>query len=88
MGETLPGQVRATVVTRKRRSLIFGRTHYSYDVRFNDGKVQHDVNLDAVLQGARYPADYHTVKDGAKAVAGHGIPGEWVDYPYGRPVRD
>ncbi|TFC45994.1 MULTISPECIES: hypothetical protein [Cryobacterium] len=88
MGETLPVAVRATVVTRKRRSLIFGRTHLSYDVRFKDGKVQQDVNIDAVLQGARFPADYHTVVDGAKAVAGDGVPGEWVDYPYGRPLRD
>jgi hypothetical protein len=88
MGETLPVHVRATIVTRKRPSLIFGRTYYSYDVRFQDGKVEQDVNLDAVLQGARYPADYHTVKEGAQAVAGDGAPGEWVDYPYGRPLRD
>jgi hypothetical protein len=84
----MPIAVRATVVTRKRRSLIFGRTYISYDVRFKDGKLQQDVNLDAALQGARYPADYRAVKDGATAVAGDGVPGEWVDYPYGRPLRD
>jgi hypothetical protein len=88
VGETLPVAVRATVVTRKRRSLIFGRTYLSYDVRFKDGEIQKDVNLDAVLQGARFPADYRTVKHGAMAVAGDGAPGEWVDYPYGRPLHD
>jgi hypothetical protein len=88
VGETLPVAVRATVVTRKRRSLIFGRKYLSYDVRFKDGKVQQDVNPNAVLQGARFPADYWTVMHGAEAVAGDGVPGEWVDYPYGRPLHD
>lgn len=87
MTKTLPIHVRATKVTRKHHSLIFGKTYFSYDVRFRDGKVQRDVNLDAVLQGARYPADFHPVKEGAQAVAGDGAPGEWVDYPYGRPLR-
>ena len=84
----LPVQVRATKVTRKRPSLVFGKTYYSYDVQFQDGRVQNDVNLDDVLQGARYPADYQTVKNGAQAVAGDGTPGTWVDYPYGRPVSE
>ena len=51
-------------------------------------EVQNNVNLDSVLNGARFPADYHSVKRGAEAVAGDGVPGEWVDYPYGRPLRD
>ena len=88
VGKTLPVAVRVTLVTRKRRSLIFGRRYYSYDVRFKDGEIQQDVNLDAVLQGARFPADYRAVKHGAMAVAGDGAPGKWVDYPYGRPLRD
>lgn len=88
MGGILPVQVRATIVTRKRRSLIFGRTYHSYDVRFQDGDVQINVNPNNVLEGARYPADYWTVMHGAEAAAGNGVPGEWVDYPYGRPPRD
>lgn len=86
MAGVLPMYVRATKVARKRPSLIFGKTYYSYDVRFKDGRVQEDVNLDDVLEGARFPADYHTVRNGARAVAGDGVPGPWVDYPYGRPV--
>ena len=35
-----------------------------------------------------FPADYHSVKRGAQAVAGDGVPGEWVDYPCGRPLRE
>lgn len=83
---TLPVHVRATRVTRKRPSFFFGKRYFTYDVRFKDGAVQCDVNLDAVLQGSRFPADYHSVKQGAQAVAGDGVPGEWVDYPYGRPL--
>ena len=88
METILPVHVRATIVTRKRRSLIFGRTYYSYDVRFQDGEVQINVNPNNVLEGARFPADYHSVMRGAEAVAGDGVPGEWVDYPYGRPLHD
>ncbi|MCQ1957539.1 hypothetical protein NNX39_13635 [Arthrobacter sp. zg-Y826] len=80
----MPVHVRAKWVPRKRRSLFFGAAYLSYDVRYADGEVQSCVNIDDVLQGARYPADFHTTVSGAKAVAGRGVPGEWVDYPYGR----
>ena len=88
MAKTLPAHVRATKVTRKRPSLIFGRTYFTYDVRFRDGEVQVNVNPDVVLEGARYPADYWTVMHGAEAVAGDGVPGKWVDYPYGHTLAD
>jgi hypothetical protein len=85
----LPVHVRATRVTRKRPALLFGKRYFSYDVRFEGGDIQTGVDLNAVLQGARYPADYHSAKRGAQAVAGDdGVPGQWVDYPYGRPLRD
>jgi hypothetical protein len=84
MTKTLPIHLRATRVTRKRRSLIFGKTYFTYDVRSRDGEVQANVNPNDVLGGARYPADYRTVIRGAEAVAGDGVPGDWVDYPYGR----
>lgn len=42
MEKTLPVHVRATRVIRKRHSLIFGKTYFSYDVRFRDGRVQQD----------------------------------------------
>lgn len=86
MAKALPVHVRATRQTRKRPSIFLGEGFFTYDVRFAGGEVQIDVNLDAVLQGSRFPADYHSVKQGAEAVAGDGVPGEWVDYPYGRPI--
>jgi hypothetical protein len=88
MTKTLPIHVRATRANRKRSFLIFGGAYFIYDVRFRDGEVHHNVNLNDVLDGARFPADYHTVVRGAESVAGEGVPGEWVDYPYGRPLRD
>src|SRR3954452_17030779 len=54
----------------------------------NGGLAERCLGLQSVLQGARYPADYHSVKKGVQAVAGDGVPGEWVDYPYGRPLSD
>lgn len=83
----LPVRVRATRVTRKRPSLFFGKGYYFYDVQFPDGEIQKDVKLNLVLNGARFPADYQAVKTGARAVAGDGVPGQWVDYPYGRPLN-
>ena len=82
----MPVHVRARWIPRKRRSLFFGAAYLSYDVRFANGEVQLDVDIDDVLQGARYPADFHATISGAKAVAGRGVPGEWVEYPYGRPL--
>ncbi len=79
--------VKATSVTRQRRTLILRRSipfsHNVYDVRFADGTVRHEVNLDAVLQGGRYPADYWSTQHGADRAVGM-----WVDYPYGRPLSD
>jgi len=37
-------------------------------------EVQNNANFDSVLNGARFPADYHSVKRGAEAVAGDGGP--------------
>ncbi|MHA7263944.1 hypothetical protein ACX80W_12160 [Arthrobacter sp. TMN-37] len=82
----LPVHVRATRVTRKRRSPIFGKGYFVYDVRFRNGEIRSNINPNEVLEGSRYPADYWMVMNGAEAVAGDGIPGPWVDYPYGRPL--
>lgn len=85
----LPIYVRAYEVYRERRWRKGFRLYRAYDVRFRDGEIQYDVDLDTVLQGARYPADFHCARDGAIAVAGEvGVPGLWVDYPYGRPLAD
>jgi hypothetical protein len=59
-----------------------------YDARFAGGHEEHDVDLNAVLQGARFPADYWCTLKGAKdACPPVGI-GPWVDYPYGRPLSE
>ncbi|MDK1327575.1 hypothetical protein [Arthrobacter sp. zg-Y1143] len=86
MKNPMPVHVRATWVPRQRRSLFFGAAHLSYDVRYANGEVQSGVDIDDVLQGARYPSDFHSTVNGARAVAGKGMPGQWVDYPYGRPL--
>jgi hypothetical protein len=88
IGMKLPMHVRATRITRKRPSIFFGRGYFIYDVRFESGEVQSNVDLNKVLQGSRFPADYHSVMKGARAVAGDGVPGKWVDYPYGRRLSD
>ncbi|PPB50154.1 hypothetical protein C4K88_05680 [Arthrobacter pityocampae] len=78
--------VRATRVTEEHRTLILRRivprTYLAFDVRYADGTVRHDVNLDAELKGARYPADLQATERGARAAIG-----VWADYPYGRPLR-
>lgn len=76
MAKPLPVLVRATRQTRKRPSIFLGKGFFTYDVRFAGGEVQIDVNLDAVLPGSRFPADYHSVKQKDEAVAGDGVPGE------------
>ena len=43
-------------------------------------KVWHSIQLSW--------SEQDLVKEGAQAVGGYGVPGEWVDYPYGRPLRD
>lgn len=86
LSDIMPVAVRANRVTRQRQTLILRRTvrgtFTTYDVRFPDGTVKHDVNLDRVLRGGRYPADYWCTVHGADSAVG-----VWVDYPYGRPLR-
>jgi hypothetical protein len=56
--------------------------HSIYDVRFADGREEHGVDLNAVLQGARFPADYWSTLDGANHACPEEGTGPWVDYPY------
>lgn len=59
---------------------------FNWDVRFADGREEADVNIDKVLQGARFPADYWCVRKGAEGECPEEGIGPWVDYPYGRPL--
>ena len=87
MSESMPVAVRATEATRQRRTLIPGRTTWrsytAFDVRSAEGTVQHDVDLDAVLKGASYPADSWSALRGAERAAD-----QWADSPYGRPLPE
>ena len=58
MATELQVHVRATRFMKPRRLLILGGPYYIFDVRFRDGEIQHDVDLDAALNGGKYPADY------------------------------
>lgn len=88
MTNELPVHVRATKYIKPRRLLILGGPYYIFDVQFRNGEIEHDVDLDAALNGGRYPADYWSTMRGALAVAGDGVPGRWVNYPYGHPIPD
>lgn len=73
----MPIAIRATAYWKTRRWLRSRYLSIRYDARFADGREEHDVNLDAVLQGSRYPADYWSTKNGAKGPnAGPGLIGD------------
>lgn len=57
------------------------------DARFADGDEEHDVDLNAVLQEARFPADHWCTLNGAKDACPPAGVGPWVEHPYGRPLQ-
>jgi hypothetical protein len=83
LNPALPMAVRATAELR--RTLI-GRKRriFRYDARFADGRVAHDVRIDQVLQGRRFPADAWATRGAAEATCPETGPGDWVEYPTGR----
>jgi hypothetical protein len=60
----------------------------SYDARFEDGHVERGVDVDKVLQGARFPADYWVTRKGADAACPEIGTGTWVAYATGAPLLD
>lgn len=82
----MPVAIRATRTWKTRRWLKTRYRSIQYDARFADGREEHDVNLDAILQGARFPADYRSTLEGARRACPEEGAGLWVDYPYGRPL--
>ena len=84
MSSQMPIAIRATAHWKTRRWLKSRYLSTRYDARFADGREEYDVNLDAVLQGSRYPADYRSTKNGADHACPEEGTGAWVDYPYGR----
>lgn len=86
MTDELPIALRAhssrTTVGWLRRS----RHTYRYDARFAGGREVLGVSADAVLNGARYPADAQVVRRAAERECPDEGTGPWVDYPWGRAL--
>ncbi|SLK00884.1 hypothetical protein SAMN06272721_103188 [Arthrobacter sp. P2b] len=58
MSSQMPVAIRAAVSWKRRRSLKSRYRSIRYDACFADGREEHGVELNAILQGARFPADY------------------------------
>ncbi|SCB92726.1 hypothetical protein GA0061083_1590 [Pseudarthrobacter enclensis] len=86
MSSEIPVAIRASASWRRRRWLKSRYRSISYDARFADWREEYGVNLDSVLQGARFPADYWATRQGARSACPEEGTGLWVDYPYGRPL--
>ena len=87
IGDDLPVAIRAKA--RHRSSVIPGRRRFfTYDGRFADGRLAREVDVDAVLQGGRLPADAWAMREAAERACPDVGQGDWVEYPTGRPVHD
>ncbi|MEX5258131.1 hypothetical protein [Kocuria arenosa] len=88
MNSSLPIAVGTTALWRKRRWWKSWYRIVRYDARFAHGHAELDVDLNAVLQGARFPADCWCTLNGAEDACPPAGIGPWVDYPYGRPLEE
>lgn len=86
MGSQMPVAIRAAASWKRRRWLKSLYRSIQYDARFADGREEHGVDLNVVLQGACFPADYWSMRNGARRVCPEEGTGLWVDYPYGRSL--
>jgi hypothetical protein len=86
MSSQMPIAIRASASWRRRRWLKSRYRIIEYDARFADGHEEHAVDLNATLQGARFPSDYWSARKGADEACPKEGAGTWVDYPYGRPL--
>lgn len=77
----MPIAIRATASWRRRRWLKSRYRIIEHDARFADGHEEHAVDLNATLQGARFPADYWSARKGADEACPKEGAGTWVDYP-------
>lgn len=78
-----PSALRATA---SRRRSVSGRRRrvLRYDVRYADGHVEHDVDVDTVLNGRRVPADAWATREAAEAACPKEGVGQWVELGTGR----
>jgi hypothetical protein len=81
--DMLPTAVRAKAESKRS---FFGRRKriVRYDVRFADGRVALDVDIDRALLGRSLPADAWATKAAAEAECPEVGVGAWVEYAYGR----
>lgn len=78
-----PTALRATASSR---TTLFGRRKrvMRYDARYADGRVEHNVNADEVLDGQHLPADAWATREAAEAACPEVGTGPWVEYATGR----
>ncbi|MHA3947181.1 hypothetical protein [Cellulomonas bogoriensis] len=78
-----PTALRATA---RIETTLFGRRKrvVRYDARYADGRIEHDVHVDEVLEGRRLPADAWTARHASDAACPELGTGSWVEYPTGR----
>jgi hypothetical protein len=78
-----PLALRATAAFESRASGRRKRV-VRYDARYQDGRVERDVNPDEALDGRHLPADAWATRDAAEAACPEVGNGRWVEYATGR----
>ena len=86
--QPLPVALRAAATIRVSRFLGRSKRVFEYDAKYAGGRVELNVDADAVLQGAWFPADAHATRQAAEAASPDVGTGPWVEYASGRPVED
>ncbi|PRA08343.1 hypothetical protein CQ015_17615 [Arthrobacter sp. MYb221] len=89
MSLELPVAVRASALSGIRRFTKRRFRYFNYALRYRDGREVSDlgsIEFGKLLQGHRYPADTHCVRNGAERHCPERGDGVWVDYPYGNPL--
>lgn len=86
--QVLPGALRAAATVRVSRILGRSRRVFEYDARFPDGRVELNVDADAVLQSGRYPAEARTTLLAAEAACPEIGTGQWVEHEPGGLIED
>lgn len=81
----VPFAFRATAYMGRSRWLHRRFRAFRYDAMWEDGRVDHDVDL-VELMYRRAPADYDVTKRAMHAGCPEWGTGPWIAYPYGNPV--
>lgn len=82
-----PLALRATASFKK---TLLGRRKrvFRYDAYYADGRVDRNVNADAVLDGRSLPADAWATRDAAETACPETGTGPWVEVGTGRLLAD